>query len=263
MLATLTIDGPIATLTLNRPEQRNALSLDLLAALHKRVDELAPTAPTGSAAGGSSGPPTTGRPTVLIVTGAGKAFCAGMDLKQVLGDDALARKLLLSLADFTLKLRALPLVTLAVVNGAAIGGGCGLSTVCDLSITHADSKMGFPEVDLGVCPAVVAPWLVRKVGAGRARAILLRGGVMSGAAAHAAGMVSEVVPTLADLAPAAQQMAARLATGGPVALAATKALMNELDGSLDRALLHRAANLSADVLGTAEAQAMLKTKLGS
>jgi enoyl-CoA hydratase/carnithine racemase len=249
-LATLSISAPIATLSLNRPDARNALSIDLLAALSARADELAQRQDL----------------TVLILTGHGKSFCAGMDLKAVTSDEGLASglplKLLTALADFTLKLRQLPQVSIAKVNGAAIGGGCGLACVTDLCITHADSKMGFPEVDLGVCPAVVAPWLMRKIGPGRARAILLRGGLLTGEQAHHAGIATQLVSTVADLDAATSELAQRLATGGPNALRATKALLNDLDNSADRALLHRAAQLSAQVLATPEAQAMLRAKLG-
>ncbi len=246
-LATLTVDGPIATLTLNRPDARNALSLDLLHALHARLDELERAAePTG--------------PTVLILTGAGKSFCAGMDLKLVLDEPGAPAKLLHLLGDFTLRLRALPLVSLARVNGAAIGGGCGLACVADIAITHADSKMGFPEVDLGVCPAVVAPWLVRKVGAGKARMILLTGGLMSGQRAHELGIVDRVVPASSDLDAATSEIAQRLATGGPHALRATKQLLNQLDGSDDAATIKRGADLSATVVALPETQKMLRAK---
>ncbi len=252
-LALLNINGAVATLSMNRAESRNALSIDLLASLHHRMNELEAAVRTG-------GPQA---PRACVVTGEGKAFCAGMDLKQVLGDPDAPLRLLSSLADLCLRIRALPIPTIAAVNGAAIGGGCGLSTVADFSITHADSKMGFPEVDLGVCPAVVAPWLVRKIGAGRARAVLLRGGVMSGSEAHALGIVNECVPTRDDLLPAAGALAERLCAGGPVALAATKGLLNELDGSLDAALSRRGAELSARVLATPEAQATLRARLGT
>jgi methylglutaconyl-CoA hydratase len=248
-LATLSTRGPIATLTLNRPEQRNALSVELLADLHARVNELA--ALTASDA-----------PRVLVLTGAGKAFCAGMDLKLVLGNRELSRALLRSLAELTFALRRLPMVTLALVNGPAIGGGCGLVTVCDLAITFADNKLGFPEVDLGVCPAVVAPWLVRKIGAGRARRVLLTGGLVSGTDAHALGIVSHLVASSDLLAEAGEALAQRLAQGGPHATAATKRLLNELDGSDNLELLLRAADLSADVLNTDATQAMLRAKLG-
>lgn len=246
-LATLTHSGRIGTLTLNRPDARNSISLDLLDALSAKMSELEKRNDL----------------SVLILTGEGKAFCAGMDLKAVLSDAALPLKLLSGLAAFCHRLRQLPMVTLAKVNGAAIGGGCGLATVCDIAITHADSKMGFPEVDLGVCPAVVAPWLVRKVGAGRARHILLSGGLMSGQRAFEVGIVNQVVPTREELDKAVEEAAARLATGGPNALRATKALLNELDGSQDQEIGKKAAELSARVLATPEARAMLEAKVGS
>ncbi|MBS0198548.1 MAG: enoyl-CoA hydratase/isomerase family protein [Planctomycetes bacterium] len=245
-LATLDITDRVATLTLRREEMRNALSIDLLRDLHAGLDQAA-------AAPGI---------TVLVLAGAGKAFCAGMDLKAVLDDPAAPGILLHSLADLTLKIRALPCVTLARVQGAAIGGGCGLACVCDIAITHADSKMGYPEVDLGVCPAVVAPWLVRKIGAGRARRVLLSGGLMSGQAAFDIGMVDHVVPTAAELDAAAAEIAKRLATGGPHALRATKELLNQLDGSDDSSLVKRGADLSARIVGMEETRTMLRAKLG-
>lgn len=244
-LASLSTNGPIATLMLHRPEARNALSLDLLRELRARVGELAARQDVH----------------VVVVTGAGPAFCAGMDLKAVLGNDALALELLTALAELTHALRALPQVTLARVNGAAIGGGCGMATVCDLAATHADAKLGFPEVDLGVCPAVVAPWLVRKIGMGRARSVLLRGGLMSGAEAHALGIVDHVAPGADGLDALVEGIAARLAQGGPDALRATKVLLNEIDGSTNLDLLRRAARVSAEVLATSDAQARLRARL--
>lgn len=245
-LATLEFTAPVARLTLNRPGARNALSIDLLGALHARADELA----------------SRGDISVLVVTGAGKAFCAGMDLKAVLDDPAAPGTLLRLLAEFTLKLRALPMVTIARVNGAAIGGGCGVACVCDFVATHADSKMGFPEVDMGVCPAVVAPWVVRRVGAGRARSILLAGGLMTGRGAFECGLATHVSEDLAGLDGATEALASRLAQGGPSALRATKGLLNQLDGSLDGAVVLKGAELSAAVLRTDEARAMLRARLG-
>ncbi|NUQ53238.1 MAG: enoyl-CoA hydratase/isomerase family protein [Phycisphaerales bacterium] len=244
-LATLDIHGPVATLSLNRPDARNALSIPLLADLRARVDELSGRSDV----------------TVVVMTGAGKAFCAGMDLKAVLDNHELSLQLLSSLAELTIAIRTLPQVTVAKVNGAAIGGGCGLATVADLCVTHADSRMGFPEVDLGVCPAVVAPWLVRKIGAGRARAVLLRGGLMSGAEAHDDSIADHVVPTLAELEPFTAALAKRLSSGGPQALRATKGLLNTIDGSLDREIVRRGAQLSASVLSTHDAQERLRAKL--
>jgi len=252
-LATLSITGPTARLELNRPEQRNALSLELLKALHARVDELA-------AADGV---------TVCVVTGTGRSFCAGMDLKQIViasdgkdgSDPGTPLALLTSLAELTLKIRALPCVTVARVNGAAIGGGCGLTCVCDIAVTHADAKLGYPEVDLGLCPAVVAPWLVKKIGAGRARAMLLRGGVMSGSDAHTHGLVEVCTESADALDAAVNEIVSRLAAGGPAALAATKRLLNEIDGSGDRDPVLTGAELSASVVVSPAAQGVLRGRL--
>lgn len=246
-LTKLTFDGPFASLRLNRPEARNALSLDLLASLHNSIDEVL----------------THPEIRVLTITGEGRAFCAGMDLKAVLDDNELAKSLLRSLAELTLKIRALPMVTVAKVNGAAIGGGCGLACVCDLTISHADAKIGYPEVDLGVCPAVVAPWLVKKIGPGRARRVLLQGGVHSGEVAHQIGMVDILVPAATDLDAATDSVTSRLAAGGPNALRATKALLNKIDGSDDPTLVLEGAALSASVLASPEAQSMLRAKLAA
>jgi len=244
-LATLEITPPTATLTLTRPDARNALSIDLLGALLLRIAEL------------------ESRPeiTVLVVTGAGKSFCAGMDLKAVLDSPGMPERLLRLLAQFTIKLRNLPVVTVARVNGAAIGGGCGLACVCDFAVTHADSRMGFPEVDLGVCPAVVAPWVVRRVGPGRARSILLSGGLMSGREAFERGLATHCCQDLVGLDGTTHELVSRLAQGGPEALRATKKLLNELDGSTDDSVVLRGAELSARVLAEPEAQARLRDRV--
>jgi len=121
--------------------------------------------------------------------------------------------------------------------------------------------MGFPEVDLGVCPAVVAPWLVRKIGPGRARRVLLEGGLMSGERAFQLGMVDHLAPTLESLGQVTEDLVARLASGGPAALRATKELLNRLDDSMNEDLARRGAELSARVLQSPEAQSMLRAKI--
>ncbi len=249
-LATLEHASPIARLTINRPESRNALSLAMLLELHAHVDALLAMPPENA-------------PTVVVLTGAGRAFCAGMDLKEVLGNAEGSRELLHTLARLTLKLRSLPSVVVGVVNGPAIGGGCGLVTVCDIAISFTDNKLGFPEVDLGVCPAVVAPWLVRKIGPGRARQVLLMGGLISGKEAFDNGILTHLAPTIAELPVMSEQIIQKLATAGPAALRATKHLLNQVDGSYDEALLARAADLSADVLNSPATQETLRKKLGA
>lgn len=255
-LVTLQPHGPIARLTLNRPDARNALSIEVLRAVRFRVEELA-----AMIAAAPASPELAVK--VVVVTGAGRSFCAGMDLKQVLADSSNPGTLLGSLAEVCIALRELPCITVARINGAAIGGGCGLATVCDLAVTHDESKMGFPEVDLGVCPAVVAPWLVRRIGAGPARAMLLRGGLMSGREACARGLVNQSVSTADELDGAVEAIAQRIASGGAAALRATKELLNELDGSADRDVADRAAKLSASVIATSEAQDSLRSRLNT
>ena len=249
-LALLDFADRSATLTLNRPEARNALSVALLDALHLRLGELEARLAADDSL------------RALLLAGAGKAFCAGMDLKAVLGEPEAATALLRSLAELTLRLRRLPLVVVARVQGAAIGGGCGLACVCDLAITHDDAKLGFPEVDLGLCPAVVAPWVLRRVGPGRARQVLLSGGLMTGRQAAEAGLVTHSEPGPQALDDAVEELLERICRGGARALRATKALLNEIDGSDDAAMLMRGADLSASVLATPEAQAALRAKFG-
>lgn len=241
-LALLTLDGRVATITLNRPEQRNALSHDLLVALQRRVREVHE----------SDGV------TVCVITGAGKSFCAGMDLKAVLDVPGAPAKMLTLIAEVTHAVRNLPMVTLAKINGAAIGGGCGLACVCDLGITYPDAKLGYPEVDLGVCPAVVAPWLVKKIGAGQARRVLLEGGLMDGRRAFEIGLVTHLAPDAASLDATTGEVVGRIAKAGPMALHSTKRWMNELDGSTDIEVLLEGAARSARVVESDEARATLR-----
>lgn len=241
MLVKHSVSSGIHTIELARPEARNALSRELIAALGAAVDDVARDA--------------TAR--VLILGGEGKSFCAGMDLKAVADDPVAMGDMLRALSRTSRALRRLPLPTIARVQGAAIGGGCGLMVVCDFAITHADAKLGYPEVDLGICPAVVAPWLMKKIGAGAARAMLLAGGTMSGEEGFRRGLATHVVEE-SELHSAAQSLAERLAKGGPKALAATKAWLNELDGSLDDAVADEAAEISARIIAGDEAQSRLR-----
>ena len=175
MLTTLSVTDGIATITLNRGDKANALSHELIDALGVAVDAVAArSAPKGDI-------------RVLILAGAGKAFCAGMDLRGVMDDPVAMGEMLRGLSRVSRTIRRLSIPTIARVQGAAVGGGCGLMVVTDFAVTHPEAKVGYPEVDLGICPAVVAPWLIKKIGAGRARAMLLAGGTMTGEQGFHAG----------------------------------------------------------------------------
>jgi methylglutaconyl-CoA hydratase len=240
LVRTSTTNG-IASIELARPDARNALSRELIAALGAAVDAVAADA--------------TAR--VLVLSGEGKAFCAGMDLKAVADDPVAMGDMLRALAKVSLAIRRLPIPVIARVQGAAVGGGCGLMVVADFAVTHAEAKLGYPEVGLGICPAVVAPWLMKRIGAGAARAMLLAGGTMSGEEGFARGLATHLVSE-AELVATAQSLAERLAKGGPNAIAATKRWLNELDGSLDEAVIAEAAEISARIIAGDEAQSRLK-----
>jgi methylglutaconyl-CoA hydratase len=245
-LVSLSIDGAVATMTMRRPEARNALSIDLIAALECTIETI-------------EGDDSL---RALIFAGEGKCFCAGMDLKGVMSDPATMADMLRGLSRITRRLRRLDIPVIARVQGAAVGGGCGLMVVADFAVTHPEAKVGYPEVDLGLCPAVVAPWVIRKIGAGPARALLLRGGTMSGEAGYKLGLASHLVAEDA-LESTCLDLARSLGTGGRQAIAVTKRWLNELDGSMDDAALDKAAELSARVIASDEAQNRLRELFGS
>jgi len=244
-LVALSFDTGIATLQLERPDARNALSLDMIEQMHDALARIASTQDL----------------RVMVLCGSGKSFCAGMDLKAVQDDPTRMGSMLRKLADFNAKLRRLPVPTIASVQGAAIGGGCGLMTVCDFAVTHPEAKLGFPEVDLGICPAVIAPWLIKRIGNGRARSILLSGGTMSGEEGYAVGLASHLVAR-EEMAHTVDALTENIIAGGPNAIAATKQWLNELDGSLDDAVLQRGADISAEMIQGAEAQERLGRLFG-
>jgi enoyl-CoA hydratase/carnithine racemase len=246
-LVLLEITDGCASVTLNRPEARNALSLELIEALAETI-------------GLVQGECDSGTVRVVTIGGSEKAFCAGMDLKAVMSDPPGMRRMLLGFSGVLRRIRELPVPTIARVHGAAIGGGCGLMVVPDFAVTHAEARIGYPEVSLGLCPAVVAPWLIRRIGAGPARAMLLEGRTVSGTEAFELGLATHLVGR-DEVADASDKLARALAGGSPAALATTKRWLNELEGPLDDSILERGAGLSADVLAGPDAQARLRAGL--
>ena len=179
-------DGPVLTLTLDRPETRNALSADLVDALTQALAEAA--ADEGV--------------RVIVLAGAGTVFSAGADLAalKALRDASYAD----NLADserlgrlFEAILRH-PAVVVARVHGHAIAGGCGLAAACDLSLAAESARLGFTEVRIGFVPALVATFVTRRVGETAARDLFLRGHLVGGTEAARIGLVTRAVPD-ADL----------------------------------------------------------------
>jgi methylglutaconyl-CoA hydratase len=205
-------ESGIATITLNRPDKRNAVSFELVEELMAALDEIEASSSN-----------------VLIMTGAGKAFCAGMDLdelKSLLGkthdenvkDSAKMAAMFRRLYDF-------PKPTIAAVNGAAIAGGTGLATMCDFTLAVPEAKFGYTEVRIGFVPAIVSSILVWQVGHKIARDLLLSGRLFDATEAHRYGLVNEVVA--ADrLTDRARELAAQLLENSPSSVRATKKLIN-------------------------------------
>jgi methylglutaconyl-CoA hydratase len=207
---------PAVVLTLNRADKRNALSRALIAALGEgfqkaRADESA---------------------RCVILTGAGPVFCAGMDLAELaeslqqpaestpVWEDALR------LAKVYDLIYTFPKPTIAAVNGAAVAGGAGLVTVCDLALATPEAKFGYPEVRRGLVAAMVMPHLLRQVGERMARYLLLTGELIDAEQAQRTGLINAVAPA-GELPGRAASWAKALAEGGPRALARTKELLHQ------------------------------------
>jgi methylglutaconyl-CoA hydratase len=234
----ITHDDRVATITLNRPEKRNAISFDLINDLLRALDEVAKS-----------------DAVVVILTGAGKAFCSGMDLenlKALLGrtpeenleDSQTMVRLFRSLYEF-------PLVTIAAVNGAAIAGGTGLALLCDFTLAVPEAKFGYTEVRIGFVPAIVSTFLLRQVGEKQARDLLLTGRIFGAEEAMRMGLINEIVAPDQLLA-RARELAGTLMENSPGSLRATKKLLNDharsdLDTQIDAAVRENAAvRLTAD-----------------
>jgi methylglutaconyl-CoA hydratase len=202
----------ISTITLDRPEKRNAINFELVEELLRALAEIETT-----------------KSSVVILTGTGKAFCAGLDLENLqalLGksheenvrDSAIMAKLFRRIYEF-------PKPTIAAVNGAAIAGGTGIATMCDLTLAVPEAKFGYTEVRIGFVPAIVSSFLVMQVGHKIARDLLMTGRLFDAAEAHRLGLVNEVVSP-DQLMPRALELARILMENSPSSVRATKKLIN-------------------------------------
>ena len=242
--------GPVLTLTLDRPEKRNALSADLVAAL---------TAALGEAAADDA-------VRVVVLTGAGKAFSAGADLAALQALQTASAEA--NLADSE-RLAALfeaiyrhPKPVVAKVNGHAIAGGCGLAAVCDLALVAEGAKLGFTETRIGFVPAIVAVFVLRKLGEAAARDLLLRGHLVEAAEAARIGLVTRAVPPEA-LDDAVAAVAEELATQTSAsAVALTKRLLADVPGMGLAEGLSYAARLNALARATDDCRAGVAAFLG-
>lgn len=228
----------IGTITLNRPEKRNALSPELIQTLYEmflRAEQ-------------------DDRCKVIILRAEGEAFCSGADLgylqqlQQFTVDENLddSRRL----RDLLLLMYRLKKVIIAEVQGSAIAGGCGLMTVCDFAYTVPDAKFGYTEVRIGFVPALVSVFLIRKIGEARARQLLLTGKLVAAAEAHHMGLITEVVAP-EKLSTSVRQLAASLIKNASAAsLQLTRKLIDEVQNYPLEEALERAAKENAIARGT-------------
>ena len=202
----------VARLTLNRPDKRNALSFQLLDELTRALDEV-----------------ENSTAQVLILTGAGKAFCAGMDLEELktLTGKSHAENVADSrkMAQIFRRLYEFSKPTIAAVNGAAIAGGTGLATMCDFTLAVPEAKFGYTEVRIGFVPAIVSSILVWQVGHKLARDLLLTGRIFDATEAYRLGLVNEVVRA-DQLINRSGELAMQLMENSPTSLRLTKRLIN-------------------------------------
>jgi methylglutaconyl-CoA hydratase len=208
-------DGPVEYLTLNRPEVRNAFNEQVIRELTEW-------------AAGTSAAARQHDIRVVVLAGAGPAFCAGADVswmaktvqyteEQNVGDATAMSRMFAALNE-------LPLAVVGRIQGAALGGGAGLAAICDIVVAAEDAVFGFTEVKLGILPAVISPFALAKIGRSAARELFLTGARFSAARAREIGLVHAVVAA-ADLDATVARYVKELLTSGPEAIAAVKGLV--------------------------------------
>jgi len=202
----------VAWLTLNRPEVHNAFNVELIEEMTEAVHRVK----------------EDGEVRIVVLTGKGKSFCAGADLNWLREIVGYSFKQNLeesrALADVLFQLYVLPKPTIAMVNGAAIGGGTGFLSACDMAVAAEEATFGLSEVKIGLVPAAISPYVIRKIGESKARQYFLTGKRILAQKAQEIGLVNEVVP-LEKLSETVDCLIENLLTSGPEAMASCKELI--------------------------------------
>lgn len=233
-------EGGVRTMTLNRPERRNAMTAEMQLELIAALEES-----------------SVGNCRVVLLKGAGDAFCSGLDLAEL---QAMQEKTAAAhrvdaerIARLFRTLYELPKPTIAAVHGAAIAGGAGLATICDFTLAAPTAKFGYTEARIGFVPALVSAFLVLQIGDKRARDLLLTARIFDAQEAYRLGLVNEIAAP-EDLQERVQALAKVLVANSPEALAATKRLMAaQAKAWLDHAI-HEALAANARARETADFQ---------
>jgi methylglutaconyl-CoA hydratase len=225
----------IRVIALFRPDRRNALTQEMI----------------GELTDAFSAAVNDDAVRVLILTGAGEAFCSGLDLSEMqkltMQSPEEQREGTDRIATMMRTLYDCPKPTIAAVNGAAVAGGMGLATICDFTLAVRESRFGYPEVRIGFIPAIVSAFLLRQVGEKRAMDLLLTGRLIDATEAHGIGLVTRIVEE-GSAVEAAMAFAAELLKSSPVSVQATKALLRA----------QGRAQLDRDLAAAAEANAEMR-----
>jgi methylglutaconyl-CoA hydratase len=238
----ISIDSRIGYITLNRPEKRNALNEEMVDSIKVALSMFEKDESV----------------KVIVLRATGKAFCAGADLaylqqlQQNSYEDNLADSR--SLKDLFQKIYNYPKIIIAQVQGHALAGGCGLASVCDFSFTVPEAKFGYTEVKIGFIPAIVLVFLLRKIGEGKAKQLLLSAETISAADAKEMGLVNWIVEE-SQLGKAVEDFAKKLITQNSAeAMALTKEMISRVqDRDLEDALEY-AASMNAKARGSEDCQ---------
>jgi len=249
-IATILIENEksVTTVTLNRPEVHNAFDDRMIAELTETFTRLSADESVRA----------------IVLRGAGKSFCAGADLNWMQRMASYSQEENVAdargLQQMFAAIAGCPQATLAVVQGAAIGGGVGLAAVCDITIAAQEATFALSEVRLGLIPAVIAPYVVEKIGIGAARALFLSGERFGADEALRIGLVQQVTPS-ENLEAAVQQKLALLWSAGPASVAAAKRLLKTIAGQTPEQAAEATIECIAALRVSAEGQEGLKAFL--
>jgi methylglutaconyl-CoA hydratase len=235
-----TDDRGVATLTMNRPDKHNAMSAQMLADLTEAADQLARDPAV----------------RVVVLTGAGKSFCAGGDLgwmrEQMQMDAQTRSREAGKLATMLGALNALPKPLIGKLQGNAFGGGVGMASVCDVAIGVDSLRMGLTETRLGIIPATIGPYVLARMGEGRARRVFMSGRLFDAAEAVELGLLARAVP-VQELDAAVEREVVPYLSCAPGAVAAAKQLARDLGAGVDDAAVALSIKALADRWETEEA----------
>ena len=226
-----TTEHGVTRITLNNPEKRNALGIEMFDAIDSAIDSIDANA------------------KCVLLSGEGSVFCSGFDMKACAENVSILGTYIKRLSVLIRALRRLHCPVVVAAHGAAIAGGCAVLTGCDFMVGSVEGKYGYPVHRIGISPAVTIPTLFQKLGQGRARALVMSGETLNGSSAFRSGLLTHLEENDEQVAHRALEIAQSLAEKPPVALQATKRWLNVLDGSLDNDRFDKPANDSASSIG--------------